>query len=166
MRVALYLFLCFVALVSIACGLAWWRGGAPERIAAGMFLIAWLVSIATDSPIATRYRGVQINYLLIDFALLLGLLALTRFANRRWPVVAASLQMLIVLAHVARALSPHQWALVYMIMTAVWPFVQLFVLVGGTVLHWRRTAILGAVPSWSSSLATFPAATRPGSLRG
>ncbi|WP_404333600.1 hypothetical protein AB2M62_10710 [Sphingomonas sp. MMS12-HWE2-04] len=163
---ALSLFLCFAALIVFACGLAWWRGGAPERAAAGMFLIAWLASIATDGPTATRYRGVQINYLLIDFALLLGLLMLARFANRRWPVLAASLQMLIVLAHVARALSPHQVALVYMIMTTVWPYVQLFLLLGGIVLHWRRTAILGAVPSWSSSSATFPAATPPGSLRG
>jgi len=147
---ALYLFLTFATLVGVALALAWWKGGAPERIAAGMFLIAWQVSIATDSPFPIRYRGVQLNYLLIDLALLIGLLLLARAANRRWTVLATSLQGLIVLAHLARAVSPHQWAIVYMIMTAFWPYLQLLVLIAGTVTHWRRRTVLGTVPSWSS----------------
>ncbi|MDV3456023.1 hypothetical protein RZN05_03445 [Sphingomonas sp. HF-S4] len=144
---AFYLFLAFALLVGIALGFAWWKGGMPERIASGMFLIAWLVSMATDSPYAIRYHEVQLNYLLIDFTLLVGLLLLTRATRRRWTVLAASLQSLIVLAHLARAISPHQWALVYMIMTTIWPYLQLLVLIGGTVTHWRRTAVLESARS-------------------
>lgn len=144
---AFYLFLAFAILVGIALGVAWWKGGVPERIASGMFSIAWLASMATDSPYAVRYREVQINFLLIDLALLVGLLLLTRATHRRWTVLATSLQSLIVFAHLARAISPHQWALVYMIMTTVWPYLQLLVLIGGTVTHWRRSAVLVSAPS-------------------
>jgi hypothetical protein len=145
--VAFYLFLAFAILVGVALGVAWWKGGAPERIASGMFSIAWLASMATDSPYAIRYREVQLNFLLIDLALLIGLLLLTRATHRRWTVLATSLQSLIVFAHLARVISPHQWALVYMIMTTVWPYLQLVVLIGGTVTHWRRTAVLANAPS-------------------
>ena len=123
-----------------------------------MFLIAWLASIATDSPDSLRYRNVEIAYAAIDTILLICLLLVARRANRRWPVVAASLQLLIVLAHAARAINPPQIAFVYMVMTAVWPFLQLMVLAAGTILHWRRTAVLGAVPSWSTfSTGSLPA---------
>lgn len=144
---ALTLFLIFAILVSVALGFAWWKGGVAERIASGMFLIAWLASMATDSPYAIRYHDVQLNYLLIDLGLLIGLLLLTRATRRRWTVVATSLQSLIVLAHFARAISPHQWALVYMIMTALWPYLQLFALIGGTATHWRRSVVLGTATS-------------------
>jgi hypothetical protein len=151
--VALSLFLLFAMLVGAAFALSWWKGGAPERIASGMFLIAWLASIATDSPFPVRYHHVQLNYLLIDLALLIGLLLLAHAADRRWTVVAASLQSLVVLAHFARAVSPHQWAIVYMIMTTLWPYLQLLVLIAGIALHWRRRIVLGNVPSWHNFFA-------------
>ena len=143
-------FFIFVGLLSATCLFALWRGGGPERAIAALFSIAWLASIVTDSPKPLRYHGVEVNYLVIDSLLLVGLLAVSRRANRAWPVVATSLQALIVLAHVARAITPHEVAFVYMIMTAAWPFIQLFVLTGGTAFHWRRTAINGAEASWTN----------------
>lgn len=156
-------FLVFLGLLSVTCLFALWRGGGPERAIAALFLVAWLASIATDSPVPVRYYGVELNYLVIDSLLLIGLLAVARHANRSWPTVATSLQALIVLAHVARAVNPHQLAYVYMIMTAAWPFLQLLVLIVGTALHWRRTAIHGAEPSWTNfSTSVAPIATPPG----
>jgi hypothetical protein len=145
-------FLVFLSLLLATCLLALWRGGGPERAIAALFLIAWLASIATDSPVPLRYYGVEVNYLVIDSLLMLALLAVSRRANRAWPTVATSLQALIVLAHLARAITPHQVAFVYMVMTAAWPFLQLLVLTAGTAFHWRRTVIHGAEPSWTSSL--------------
>jgi hypothetical protein len=155
--VGAYLFIAFAALMCVACAYAWWRGGTPERVASAMFLVAWLASIATDQASIVRYRQVQINYLLVDFALLVGLLMLTRASHRRWTAVAAALQTLVVLAHVARALSPHQWASVYMIMTASWPYLQLLVLIAGITAHWRRTRTRGAASSLPSSFEASPA---------
>jgi len=156
MRIMVF-FLAFAGLVAVSCGLAFWRGGGPERLVAALFLIAWLASIASNTPAPLRYHSVEIAFAVIDTVLLIGLLLVASRANRRWPSVAAGLQLLIVLAHAARAINPLQIAVVYMIMTAVWPFLQLLLLLGGTVLHWRRTAVLGAVPSWSPSSRTRPA---------
>jgi uncharacterized integral membrane protein len=116
-----------------------------------MFLIAWLASLATSTPFPQRYHGVAYHTLVIDTLLLIGLFVVSRRANRAWPVVATSLQALIVLAHVARMMSAHELAFVYMVMTASWPIIQIFVLIAGTGFHWRRTATLGAEPSWTNS---------------
>jgi hypothetical protein len=141
-------FLIFFGLLSAACLFAWWRGGGPERAVAAMFLIAWLVSVLIHSPTPRQYHGVEIQTLAVDTLLLVGLLAVSRRANRAWPVVATSLQLLIVLAHLARALNPFQFPFVYMVMVVTWPFIQLLILIAGTAFHWRRTVIQGAEPSW------------------
>lgn len=150
-------FFIFAGLLSVVCLFAWWRGGGPERAIALMFLIAWFLSVVTDSPdlmalepLRIRYLGIELVYLGIDTLLFVGLLVVSRRANRVWPVAAASLQALLVLAHIARAINPHQVGFVYMVMTALWPILQLFLLTTGTALHWRRTATRGAEPSWLS----------------
>ena len=143
--------LIFLGLLLAACLFAWWRGGGPERAVAALFFLAWLVSFLIHKPLASHYHGVEIPMVVMDMLLLVALLAISRRANRVWPVVATSLQALIVLAHVARALNPFQFPYVYMVMVVIWPIVQLFVLIAGTALHWRRTVTLGAEPSWTSS---------------
>lgn len=153
----------FIGLLSVACLFAWWRGGGPERAVAALFLIAWLASIATRAPFPQRYHGVAYHTLVIDGLLLICLLAVSRRANRAWPVVATSLQALIVLAHFARAVSPHELAFVYLVMTVIWPYLQLFIVIAGTAFHWRRTVIQGAEPSWTgfSDLAAPPPPEQP-----
>lgn len=154
-------FYIFLGLLSAACLFAWWRGGGPERAIAAIFLIAWLASLATSAPFPQRYHGVAYHTLAIDTLLLLALLVVSRRANRAWPVVATSLQALIVLAHVARMLSSHEIAFVYMVMTASWPIFQIFILIAGTAFHWRRTTIHGAEASWTSSPASPPPTAPP-----
>ncbi|MES2444292.1 MAG: hypothetical protein V4574_15805 [Pseudomonadota bacterium] len=154
-------FYIFLGLLSAACLFAWWRGGGPERAVAAIFLIAWLASLATSAPFPQRYHGVAYHTLVIDALLLLGLLAVSRRANRAWPVVVTSLQALIVLAHVARMASSHEIAFVYMVMTTSWPIFQIFILMAGTAFHWRRTVIRGAEPSWTSSLPSVAPPTIP-----
>lgn len=145
-------FYVFFVLLSVTCLFAFWRGGGPERAVAVLFSIAWLASLATSAPFPERYHGVAYHTLAIDVLLLICLLAVSRRANRAWPVVATSLQALIVLAHLARMLSAHEIAFVYMVMTTIWPFLQLFIVIAGTAFHWRRTAIHGAEPSWTHFL--------------
>ena len=153
-------FYIFLGLFSATCLFAWWRGGGPEQAIAAMFSIAWLASLALRTPFPQRYHGVAYQTLVIDMVLLVALLVVTRRANRAWPVVATGMQALIVLAHLARMISPHEVAFVYMVMTAAWPVIQLFVLIAGTAFHWRRTAIHGAEPSWTS-FSDLPGPTTP-----
>lgn len=141
----------FDGVLLLIVGLAGWKGGAPERIAGMLFCAALLASIATDSPRVIRYFHVETVTAAIDLLLLIALVILARAANRRWTVVAASLQVLIVLAHAARAINAQQAAFVYMLMTAFWPILQMTVLAIGTLLHWRRRSRYGNDPSWKAS---------------
>lgn len=142
------LFVAFIGLLLAASLLALWRGGGPERAVAVMFALAWAVSVLTFK--ALQYQKPVWFILTVDTLLLLGLLLVMRRANRAWPVVVTSLQFLVVLGHAARAVNVHQLRFVYIVMTEFWPYLQLIVLLTGTILHWRRTATHGAEPSWKS----------------
>ncbi|MCA1200141.1 hypothetical protein K9B35_19410 [Sphingomonas sp. R647] len=144
-------FIAFVALLLFSTGFAVWKGGPPERIAAGLYWGAWLVTLVANPQAIDRWRNVEIGYLLIDTGLLLALAVLALRANRIWPMAAASLQLIIVAGHAAKALDPALLGSAYAIMSVFWPFLQLLLLVTGTWAYWRRTRIQGAVSSWSRS---------------
>lgn len=144
-------FLIFIALISTACLLALWLGGMPERLVAGLFVLAWLASIAVSTPAAQRFAELQTTMFAIDIAVLLALLAVALKANRRWPMAITSLQAIIVAAHLVKLVDPLLIRRAYAIMVFSWPFLQLALLILGTLLHARRVARTGAVPSWSRS---------------
>ncbi len=144
-------FIAFVALLLVSTGFAIWKGGTPERIAAGLYWTAWLTTLLANPVAMNRWRNVEIGYLLIDLCLLLALLFLALRANRHWPMTAASLQLIIVIGHAAKAIDPTLLGSAYAIMSVFWPFLQLIILAGGTWMYWRRTRIQGGVASWSSS---------------
>jgi hypothetical protein len=142
----------FACVLLLAVGFALWKGGGPERVVGLLFLTAFLASLVTDSPAMVQYFAVELVAALIDILLLVALALLARAANRRWTVVAAGLQLLILAAHAARAINIRQAAFVYMVMTAVWPILQILLLAIGTVLHWRRMSRNGDDPAWKPFL--------------
>lgn len=148
----------FLALLCVSCLLALWLGGAPERLVAGIFVLAWLASKAV--PRSWRiFAQFETMTLAIDILLLVALLLIALKANRRWPMAMTSLQAIIVLAHLAKLVDPQLIRPAYAIMTWSWPFLQLLLLIIGTLLHARRVARTGAVASWSSSSGRRPAPT-------
>ena len=142
----------FACVLLFAVGFAWWKGGGPERTVGLLFLAAFLASLATDSPAMVQYFKVELIATAIDIVLLSALTLVARAANRRWTVVAAGLQLLILAAHAARAINIRQAAFVYMVMTAIWPILQILLLVTGTILHSRRVLRMGTDPSWKPFL--------------
>lgn len=146
----LALFVAFIGLLLGGCLYAFWRGGGPERAVAWMFLAAWAISTTITMVTGLRYHQLAYFTLTIDILLLIALLAVTRRANRVWPVLVMSLQVLIVLAHGARVINRHQLYIVYIVMTEFWPYLQLAALIVGTALHSRRVATHGAEPSWKN----------------
>jgi hypothetical protein len=154
------LFVAFVLLLFGTFFLAWWKGGAPERIAASMFLIAWLVSVALYASDIGRYANTSWIGPTLQVSLAIGLFFVARFANRSWPMLATSLQLLIILAMIGRRLRPEWMWQVYMLMIAAWPYLQLAVLLAGVLFHWRREVLNGPEPSWSRSWTKNPAAAR------
>ncbi len=146
-------FIAFVALLLSSTAFAIWKGGTPERIAAGLYWMAWLATLVANPVAMNRWRTVEIGYLLIDLFLLIALTLLALRANRHWPMAAVSLQLIIVVGHVAKMIDPTLLGSAYAIMSVFWPYLQLILLAGGTWIHWRRTRIQGAVASWSRSLS-------------
>jgi hypothetical protein len=146
------LFAVFVGLLVLSFALAWWKGGAPERIVASTFLTAWLASVALYASDANRYASIDWFGPAMNGVMAVILLEVARRANRGWPIVVASLQLLILLAQVGRSVRPNWIWQVYLLMTSVWPYLQLLVLLTGTIFHWRREILQGPVCSWSSSL--------------
>ena len=141
----------FLVLLGTACLLAWRLGGAPERIVAGLFVLAWAASFVLTTPAAQRYTQMEAALLSIDALLMIALFVVAIRANRRWPMLLTSLQAMIVLTHLAKLADPLLIRRAYAIMMLIWPFVQVSILILGTALHARRVRRSGPVPSWSIS---------------
>lgn len=144
----------FVALLLTVQLVAWWRGGAPERLMASAFLMAWIVSFLVDRPAAGGFEQVWLPILLVDLALLVMVMGIALKANRRWPLIIASMQLIIILAHGARALDPAMMPRVYQTMTWLWPYVQMLVLLVATLAHHHFYRRHGSVAAWTSSSAS------------
>lgn len=81
----LYQWISLAALL-ISTGVALWRGGWPERLAAGAMILAWL---ASGLLYKTRlWFGPQTAVFLVDLALLLVLLFIALRSDRWWPMWA------------------------------------------------------------------------------
>lgn len=85
-------------------GLALWRGGWPERLAATAMILAW---VASTLLYKTHLRfGPQTAVFLVDLALLLVLLFIALRSNRWWPMWACGfhgLTLILMLATLADA---------------------------------------------------------------
>src|SRR3546814_11889565 len=98
MRVAAFFLLLLVAL-----GYAARRGGGPERVMAGVAI----VMVASD-PILHRfvplgYASLDFGHLVIDGFGATSTLSLALIAHRFWPLIAAALPLLTLIAPLTRA---------------------------------------------------------------
>jgi hypothetical protein len=75
-----------LAALLISTGVALWRGGWPERMAAAAMILAW---VASSLLYNTRlWFGPQTAVFLVDLALMLALLFIALRSNRWWPMWA------------------------------------------------------------------------------
>jgi hypothetical protein len=119
-----------------------------------IFLTAWLLSVALYASNVRRYASIDWFGPAMNIVMALALYLIARRANRVWPIFAASLQLLIVLAMIGRSIRPDWMWQVYLLMTSIWPYLELTVLLIGTIAHWRREATMGPEPPWSGSSPT------------
>lgn len=81
-----------LAALLISTGVALWRGGWPERLAAGAMILAWL---ASGLLYKTRlWFGPQTAVFLVDLSLLLVLLFIALRSDRWWPMWACGFHAL------------------------------------------------------------------------
>jgi len=140
----------FIALWFGVCGYALWRGGTPERLVALTFLVLGPLSGVVHSR-GRPWHDVDVGVFLLDFVMLLLLVALALKANRYWPIGMAAMQVFQVLGHLIKLADPRMLPLLYWISAAVWAYPMLILLLLGTVRHRNRVKRLGPEPSWSNS---------------
>lgn len=127
--------LLFLTAAIPACGYAWLRGGAPERLTALLVMIA--ITATTVLPTAS-YRQVVWPLLAVDGALLIGLVAIALFADRFWPLFLAAVQLLAVAVHGVRAYDESILPTVYARLGGELGYMVVGILAVGTWRHWRR----------------------------
>jgi len=147
MRVASFLIFLVVAL-----GYAAWRGGGPERTMAAIAA----AMVASDQVLhlflPPTYLSIDTGHLLIDLFGAVATMTLALTAYRFWPIAAAVLHILPLLAHTSRAIDMTMHPAAYMIMQVAPSWGVPPLLIAATWRHRRRLRLNGNDPSWRDSL--------------
>ena len=145
--------LCLVAV----CGYALVRGGAPERIVAALLLLAAGATYVAQAQDSLVFHDVEFDILLIDLALLAGLVLVALHADRFWPLWMIGFHGVTVMVHAAKAFQPDLVPLMYGMAVGKLAYPVLAILAIGTWRHRTRARRFGADRSWSG----FSTSSRP-----
>jgi hypothetical protein len=135
--------LIYAALLVGCLLVSFWRGGGPERIGALNMAIGSVLTVLVNSPLSTRYSSIEVRIFLVDVAVLLVFLALALRSDRYWPLWTTAMQLLVVLAHLARLADPTMLRNGYGAVMAMWSYPQLIIISAAAWQHRRgerRTA--------------------------
>lgn len=122
--------------------LAWWRGGAAERLAASLLITATILAklISMLLPEAAQ----ALSFLALDGALALGFLILSLRFVKSWLGIAMVLQGVQFSLHAYFLVADQPHNIVYAMVNNVVTGGVLLCLLIGTVQHWRRQLVLPA----------------------
>lgn len=126
----------FIALTIVSCGTAALLGGKDGRWIAFLYVIA-VAATRVAFGINSHWSHPQIPVMMIDIALLIGLLAVTLNSRRYWPIWITAFHVLTVAAHFEALLVPAYGYRVYFLMESVWSVPKLIVLLFGVILDWE-----------------------------
>jgi hypothetical protein len=137
----LWLFACMVPSL--------WKGGGPERIAALLVAVTALSTKLSVESLHLGYRSASPIVVAIDVVLAAALFLLALKANRMWTMLLASLQLCVVLAHVAKLAISQLDPLAYYIILTKWAYLIALMPVVGAVRHQLRMRAFLVDRSWS-----------------
>ena len=123
-----------VTVMLLVCGVALWKGGREERLAAGGLLANAAVTVLMRDYSWPQLQGAEF---VVDVLTLLLFTAIALRTPKYWPMAAAAFQLLGVMTHVAKMIDPslQQWA--YMTAIVIWTYL-IFIAIGvGTWNSWR-----------------------------
>jgi hypothetical protein len=129
---------------------ALWRGGSPERVAAGTFAFGLAATILAASSPSVRWSNIELGVFAADAAMLLVFFYLLLRANRLWPILMTALQAIQVSSHFVRGIDPNLNPFAYWLTSSLWGYLMMVVLIVGTAMHRRRLATRKIDPAWSS----------------
>lgn len=133
--------------------LALWRGAGPERQSAlvfiGMFAFDRFYHLLFGR--GEFFLGADLGHILIDSIALVAFVLIALRANRVYPIWLASFQLLTIVSHVVRAISPAIEHGAYAILVHAPSYLEVAVFGLGTLLHIKRQAKYGPYRSWQNS---------------
>ena len=140
----------FNAFLIVACGYAFWAGGAPERWTAAVFVIAAAATFVAPFWDALRpFRQVEPLLLLVDVLMLAALMWVALQANRYWPLYVTALHIITIAIHGVKALQPHLVPWMYAGASGKIAYPMLVLLAIGALRHRSRLARFGSDRDWS-----------------
>lgn len=141
----LYLGLFWMALPALLIAAGIW-GGQSERLVAALYVMALIASKLVKSAPNRDFISFETGLLIVDAALLAGLIAVAARYGRSWVNVVASFQVLSTLAHFARLIRADLTPLAYSLMESGSSYPAL-ILLGMGILSHRRSVKAGAAAS-------------------
>ena len=140
----------YTAIVAVTI-LAFWKGGGPERAVAAAFWLAMIVPhrifhLTTGWTVVVD--TIDIPHAALDLFFLFVVCAIAIQANRMYPLWFAALQLVAVMAHLARAATPDIAPIAYAVMYLGPSYLQTIVLGVGVWRHIRRKGRHGPYPDW------------------
>ncbi|MEA3263663.1 MAG: hypothetical protein U9R07_09290 [Pseudomonadota bacterium] len=128
--------------------LGWTHGALPERRGAVALLILVMLGLARLGLGGPAKGTLDMVGLSLDLAAFLFFGHLALHAWRVWPIWAASLQLLAVLAHIVRVLEIEMDPVAYLIMRSGPSYFMAVALLIGTISHIRLTRAGVNRPCW------------------
>lgn len=143
-----------LAISALLLALAVARGGAPERILAGLLFAARVAQEAYETLLqpALAARRIEVGYLLIDLFLLVTITTVALRANRIYPLWIGAAQVAALVPHLVRAVLPKATPAVCRIMDGAAFDIQLVALALGLGFHIaRRQRLARSYAGWQDS---------------
>ncbi len=139
----------FLLLMALCCGYALARGGAPERLAAGLQVGAFVLTLMVHRLFEGQaFRAISLGTAAVDVGLLLALIVLAWRCTRFWPLWIAGWQLAAIVGHLAKLLDPEMLPAGYAIQAQIWAYPMLAATAAGAWRHRSRLAAGDPDPSW------------------
>lgn len=139
----------YLSLVLIQLLIVSWRGGVPERAIVLILLASDLSDFAYHWMLGpTDFGKIDYGHFLIDSLTFAALTWVALGANRFWPLPVCSLQLIIETSHFAQLLGASGIKGMYWAMSAIPAYLQLAVVLTGTIAHIRRVRRIGPYRAW------------------
>ncbi|AXJ95794.1 MULTISPECIES: hypothetical protein [unclassified Sphingomonas] len=142
--------LVFNLVLGIACALALYAGGAPERWTALIFIVgAAATFIAPFYNAQHPFGRLEPMLLGVDVLMLIGLVGIAVRADRYWPLYVSALHLITIAVHGVKAIQPDLVPWMYAGASGKIAYPMLLLLAIGAVRHRDRVARFGSDPDWS-----------------
>ena len=130
--------------------IAMWRGAGPERWSAAVFIGMFVLDRIYHFILGrgAQYGTMDIGHFCIDLIATIAFVTIALRANRIYPLCLSALQVIAIISHVIRAISPAIAGGAYSILMIVPSYLQTAVFGTGLYLHLRRVQKFPHYPSW------------------